>query len=480
MHSDFINECFDEVSKEKIQCTLIDKYKADRIDDEKNFEKIKCFSKDGTQIIIDIYRTIVRDSKGEIIGFIIAIRDVSESYKYENELKKSEERYRYLYNSIDEGLAIIEMIFDKDNNPVDFRHIELNPAFEKQMGIKIKNALGKTAKELKFGFEDAWYEIFGKVVLTGKPIRFIREVKSLNKWVNVYAFRIDLGSSNRVAVLFNDITEDVLHYQKIEEIIKIQDDLYVNVSHELKTPLNVIFSANQLMDIYLASNSLEEKRDKLIDYNKSIKQNCYRLTRLINNIVDLSKSNSGLLVLDLSNVDIVEVIRSIIRSVSAYVTSKELNIIFETNVEEKVIACDPYKIERIMLNLISNAIKFSNPNGEIFITILSKDDTVEITVRDTGTGIEKQHLDNIFKRFYQENKSLSRNAEGSGIGLSLIKSLVELHGGTISVESEINEGSTFKFILPAITTENQSNKKQLISLDNKIETIRIEFSDIYD
>ena len=117
LHSDFINECVDEVSKEYIQCTLIDKYKADRIDDEKNFEKIKCFSKDGTQIIIDIYRTIVRDSKGEIIGFIIAIRDVSESYKYEKELKKSEERYRYLYNSIDEGLAIIEMIFDKDNNP---------------------------------------------------------------------------------------------------------------------------------------------------------------------------------------------------------------------------------------------------------------------------------------------------------------------------------------------------------------------------
>ena len=120
-------------------------------------------------------------------------------------------------------------------------------------------------------------------------------MKSLNKWVNVYAFRIDLGNINRVAVLINDITEDVLHNQKIEEIIKMQDDLYVNVSHELKTPLNVIFSANQLMDIYLTSNSLEEKKDKLIDYNKSIKQNCYRLTRLIKNIVDLSKSNSGLL-----------------------------------------------------------------------------------------------------------------------------------------------------------------------------------------
>ncbi len=481
LYYDFINECVEKVCKENnILYTLIDKLKANRIVDENHFEKIKCFYKDGIQIIIDLYITKARDSKGKIIGYILSIKDVSESYIYELELKKSEERYRYLFNSIDEGLAIIEMLFDKSNNPVDFRFIELNPAYEKQTGTKIKDIVGKTATELKLDYEDVWYEIYGKVALTGKPIRFIRKSQAFSRWFNVYAFRIDLKNSNRIAVLFNDITEDVLHNQKIEEIIKMQDDLYVNVSHELKTPLNVIFSANQLMEIYLTCNTLEEKRDKLLDYNKSIKQNCYRLTRFINNIVDLSKSNSGLLLLDLNNVDIVEIVKRIIQSVSEYVKSKQLSMIFKTNVEEKIIACDPYKIERIMLNLISNAIKFSYPNSKIFITILSKVDTVEITVRDTGTGIEKQHIDNIFKRFYQENKSLSRNAEGSGIGLSLIKSLIELHGGNISVESEINKGSTFKFNLPAITTENHPDKKQLNSLDNKIESIKIEFSDIYD
>jgi signal transduction histidine kinase len=178
-------------------------------------------------------------------------------------------------------------------------------------------------------------------------------------------------------------------------------------------------------------------------------------------------------------VDIVEVIENIVQSITEYVKSKELKIVFDTNVEERIIACDPDKIARIMLNLISNAIKFSNPNGEIFVNIISKAETVEITVKDTGIGIEKQNLDNIFNRFYQENKSLSRNAEGSGIGLSLIKSLVELHGGNINVESEVNKGSIFKVELPARTIERQEFREQINPMNNKIETIKIEFSDIY-
>ena len=280
-------------------------------------------------------------------------------------------------------------------------------------------------------------------------------------------------------MLFNDITEEVMHKRKVEELIKLQDELYVNVAHELKTPLNVIFSANQLMDIYFKSDSIEIRKDNLCNYNNVIKQNCYRLIKLINNIVDLSKSNSGLLMLNLNNVDIVEIIENIVQSVTEYVKSKELKIIFDTNVEEKIIACDPDKIERVMLNLISNAIKFSNPNSEIYVNLLSKRKTVEITVKDTGIGIEKQNLEYIFNKFYQEDKSLSRNAEGSGIGLSLIKSLVELHGWNISVESEVNKGSIFKVKLPAKKIKKQKYKEQSNSMSNKIETIKIEFSDIY-
>ncbi len=475
---DFAQDYVEEISKEKIPLTSEQRHKAYSIEDEVYSDEIKCFSKDGTQIIIDINRTVVRDSKGEFKGLILSIRDISERYRYQLELKKSEEKYRYLFNSIDEGLAVIEVIFDKENKPEDFRFIELNPACEKQMGSINKYVIGKTTKELKCDFEDFWHETFGKVALTGQPIRFVKEVKVLNMWLDVYVFKIDLEKGTKVGVLFNDITEEVMHNRKVEELIKMQDELYVNVSHELKTPLNVIFSANQLMDVYLKSDSIEDIKDKLFNYNNSIRQNCYRLTKLINNIVDLSKSNSGLLMLNVDNVDIVNVIENIVQSVSEYVKSRELKIIFDTNVEEKIIACDTDKVERIMLNLISNAIKFSNPNSEIFVNVQSKKETVEITVKDMGIGIEKQNLDHIFNKFYQEDKSLSRNAEGSGIGLSLIKSFVELHGGNISVESEVNKGSIFKVELPAKTIESQ-DRERTNSYSNKIETIKIEFSDIY-
>lgn len=477
--SDISQGYFDEISKEKILWILDEMHKVYSTSDENHLDEIKCYSKDGTLIIVDINTTVVKGPKGEYKGFISSIRDVSERFEYELNLKISEEKFRYLFDSIDEGLAIEDVIFDIENKPVDCRFVELNPAYEKQTGIINKDVIGKTAKEMKLDFEDYWYETFGKVALTGESTRFVNEAKALNMWLDVYVFKIDLEKNNRVGILFRDIKEKVMHNQKLEELIKIQDELYVNVSHELKTPLNVIFSANQVMYMYLKSDSIEDKKDKLFNYNNSIKQNCYRLTKLINNIVDLSKSNSGLLKLNLCNVNIVDVVENIVQSVSEYVKSKELKIIFDTNVEEKIIACDPDKIERVMLNLISNAIKFSKPNGEIFVNVLDKDSTVEISVKDTGRGIEKQNLDYIFNRFYQEDKSLSRKAEGSGIGLSLTKSLVELHGGNISVESEMDKGSIFKVELPARTIECEELRKQPNSLNSKIETIKIEFSDIY-
>lgn len=470
---------FDEISKEKILWILDEMHKVYSTSDENHLDEIKCYSKDGTLIIVDINTTVVKGPKGEYKGFISSIRDVSERFEYELNLKISEEKFRYLFDSIDEGLAIEDVIFDIENKPVDRRFVELNPAYEKQTGIINKDVIGKTAKEMKLDFEDYWYETFGKVALTGESTRFVHEVKALNMWLDMYVFKIDLEKNNRVGILFSDITEKVMHNQKLEELIKMQDEIYVNVSHELKTPLNVIFSANQVMDMYLKSDSIVDKKDILFNYNNIIKQNCYRLTKLINNIVDLSKSNSGLLKLNLCNVNIVDVIENIVQSVSEYVKSKELKMIFDTNVEEKIIACDTDMIERVMLNLISNAMKFSYPKGEIFVNVLDKDGIVEISVKDTGRGIEKQNLDYIFNRFYQEDKSLSRNAEGTGLGLSLIKSLVELHNGNISVESEINKGSIFKVELPARTIECEVLREQPNSLNSKIETIKIEFSDIY-
>lgn len=276
-----------------------------------------------------------------------------------------------------------------------------------------------------------------------------------------------------------DVTEEVAAKNDMIKTIKIQEELFANVSHELKTPLNVIFSADQLMELYLSNDLLDTNKKKITNGINIIKQNCYRLTKLINNIVDLSKIESGFYKLNLSNENIVQVTEDVVQSVSEYIKGKGLSIIFDTDTEEKIIACDPEKIERIILNLLSNAIKFSNPGGSIFVNIFDKNDTVEIWVQDTGVGIEGKYLNDIFERFQQVDKSLSRNAEGSGIGLSLVKSIVEMHGGNIDVESEVGKGSIFKIKLPVRTIKNTEVIKDARQMNNRVQMINVEFSDIY-
>ena len=179
----------------------------------------------------------------------------------------------------------------------------------------------------------------------------------------------------------------------------------------------------------------------------------------------------------LSNNNIVEVVEEIVMSVTNFTDSKGLNIIFDTDTEEKIIACDPEKIERVVLNLISNAIKFSDKGDEIFVDVKDKNEFVEISVKDNGIGIEEKNLNMIFDRFKQVDKSLSRNTEGTGIGLSLVKSIVELHGGSIYVESEFGKGSKFTVKLPSekVLQENMIYSSKVRS---KNESIRVELSDI--
>jgi signal transduction histidine kinase len=266
--------------------------------------------------------------------------------------------------------------------------------------------------------------------------------------------------------------------RELEKLLLTKEEFIANISHELKTPLNVIFSAVQLIQLYCYNGSLDENREIIIEYIESMKLNTYRLSKLVNNIVDSSKIKAGVFKLNLSNNNIVVVVENIVMSVVDFSKSKGINIIFDTDIEEKVIACDPENIERVMLNLISNAIKFSNEGKEIFVKIQEKGEFLEISVKDYGIGIQESYIDLIFDRFKQVNKSLSRSAEGTGIGLNLTKCIIELHGGDIFVNSEIGIGSEFTFTLPSkIVTGEKALLNNIFK--NKNELVQLEFSDIY-
>jgi len=212
-------------------------------------------------------------------------------------------------------------------------------------------------------------------------------------------------------------------------------------------------------------------------------QNCYRLLRLVNNLIDITKIDSGYFELKFSRCNIVEVVENITLLVVEYAKNKGVSLIFDTDVEEKIISCDQNAMERIILNLLSNAIKFTPRGGSIKVEVKDCGKTVAISVKDTGIGIQEDKLEMIFERFKQVDNLLTRKNEGSGIGLSLVKSLVELHGGKISVKSEYNRGSEFTVELPA-DLENGENPSMDAAdrkeeNENKQHNVHIEFSDIY-
>lgn len=283
----------------------------------------------------------------------------------------------------------------------------------------------------------------------------------------------DITPEKQVQELKKEVKENIKLLNETQEQNKFITEFFSNISHELKTPLNVIFSSLQLLNVY-DDDAFVKNRKK---YLEIMKQNCYRLSKLVNNLLDIIKYDSGFIIPNMQNEDIVYVVETIAMSIVPYAESKEIELIFDTNIEEKIIAFDVDKMERIILNLLSNALKFTDSGGYIYISVIDNDDTVEIAVKDTGIGIADDKKEFIFGRFTQVDKSLKRNHEGTGIGLSLVKSFVELHNGEIKLESELGRGSEFTIVLPS--NQAEETRIQIEIKDNIIERVNMELSDIH-
>ena len=268
--------------------------------------------------------------------------------------------------------------------------------------------------------------------------------------------------------------------QKLEEAIQlesIRNEFFGNISHEFKTPLNIILGIVQLIDKNIDSDNIT--KENLLRHVNIMRQNSYRLLRLVNNLIDISRIDIGYYNLQSSNYNIVKVIEDITLSIAEYIKHKKINLLFNTDFKEIILACDVDKIERVMLNLLSNAIKYTDDGGSIQVSLNKVNNDVIISVKDSGVGIPKDKLELIFDRFGQANSILSRRCEGSGIGLSIVKSIVQMHGGKIEVFSEVGKGTEFVFNIPIKILEEEN---VILTCDNKdyhIEKCNIEFSDIY-
>ncbi|MDT8717976.1 hypothetical protein IAI10_15025 [Clostridium sp. 19966] len=279
----------------------------------------------------------------------------------------------------------------------------------------------------------------------------------------------------KLKIYYEEIQKKDQMVDSMSNYDKIRTEHFANISHELRTPLNIILSTLQLLKLYKDRGVITYDGTEIDRHINVMKQNCYRLVKLVNNTIDISKIDSGYLKPNFSLQNIVQVVENTALSASNYIESKGITLCFDTNVEELYMCMDTDKIERIVLNLLSNATKFSNAGAQIWVKISASEDLVTFTFEDTGIGIKEEKLKNIFDRFVQVN---STSYKGSGIGLSLVKSLVELHNGTIKVESEYGKGTKFTIVLPIITKCELENNSIAFNVSPDDEKLKIEFSDL--
>lgn len=291
-------------------------------------------------------------------------------------------------------------------------------------------------------------------------------------------FQLENEKKFLISNIENRRVEDAIDFEHIKS------SFIASISHEFKTPINIILSTVQLLIAIEKGDFNSITKEKYIEYLNMLKQNSYRLLRLVNNIIDTAKIENNFYNLNLGNYNIIKLIEDIVMSTSSYVSENNRNIIFDTDKEEVILACDPDKIERVILNLLSNAIKFSDPGSNINID-MSTDfykDMIYVSVKNTGELISEEYANKIFGQFIQGENLFIRRTEGSGIGLYLAKHFIKMHSGDIWLNIENKNCTEFVFSIPIKNVDDKENIIEDIYIINKnkiIEKCNIEFSDIY-
>ena len=380
---------------------------------------------------------------GAIVRWFGTSTDVHDRKLAEAALKKSEARYRSLFESIDEGFCIIDMLFDADGMACDYRFSEINPMFEQQTGLR--DVVGKTMLELAPQHERHWFDIYGQVALSGIPIRFENEAKALDRWFDVYAFRIDETAERRVAVLFKDITERRRIEHDLRQANLRKDEFLAMLAHELRNPLAPISAAAELLRL----GHLDEARVR--QTSDVISRQLRHMTSLVDDLLDVSRVTRGLITLDSLTLDMKRIVADAVEQARPLFEARGHRFSVDMAPQAAFVLGDQKRLVQVLANLLNNAAKYTPEGGAISLTMAVREKQVLLAVGDNGIGLEPGLLQHVFELFAQAERSSDRSQGGLGIGLALVKSVVELHGGLVGAHSDgAGRGSEFTVCLPRV------------------------------
>jgi PAS domain S-box-containing protein len=393
---------------------------------------------------------------GEWLGYSGSVIDVHDRRLALEALRQSEARYRALFESIDEGFCVLELLFDDDGQAVDYRFVETNPAFVKQTGLD--DAVGRTARELLPGLEPHWFETYGEVARTGTATRFVDRSEVMDRWFDVFAFPLDRPEVGKVALLFKDITDRKKAEAERELLLEEAEsagaeaaranqakaEFLAAMSHELRTPLNAIGGYVDLLDMGVHGPLNDDQRAAV----SRVTANQRHLLTLINDLLSFARLEAGKMEFDTQAMSALELLASMDALIAPSAVARGVDYrVVECDPEIRVQG-DPERVRQILVNLVGNAIKFTPSGGRVSLFCEVDGGMVQIRVEDTGIGIPAEERERIFDPFQQVGRSLNRPREGVGLGLAISRDLAQAMGGSLTVKSTPGQGSIFMLTLP--------------------------------
>ena len=365
----------------------------------------------------------------------------------ETQFNESEERYRNLFSSIDDGLCVIERIGAAAGQLLDFRYVDANPAFMAQPGMA--GVVGKTMRQMCSDEPEKWFASYNSVCTTGMPLRFERSNLIPGHVHELNAFRIGGPGSVKVAIIFSDITErrqselqTLAQAKVLAEMDRRKDEFLAMLSHELRNPLAPISNAVQLLRMLKNSNPLQNEACAIIERQVG------QLNRLVNDLLEVSRITTGLIQLRQAQVAMGDIVERAVETTQPLITQRRHQLTVLMPPQPVWVYADASRLEQVVVNLLTNAAKYTDPGGQIILTVEQEGVTALLRVSDNGIGIAPELMPCIFELFTQAERALDRSQGGLGIGLCLVQRLVELHGGTVVAHSVLGQGSEFVVRLP--------------------------------